>query len=30
MERSENGWDVWVGGPSRITASGMTDLSGIL
>ena len=30
MERNENGWDVWVGGPSRITASGMTDLSGIL
>ena len=30
MERTENGWDVWVGGPSRITASGMTDLSGIL
>jgi diaminopimelate epimerase len=30
MERSENGWNVWVGGPSRITASGMTDLSGIL
>ena len=30
MERAEKGWDVWVGGPSRITASGMTDLSGIL
>lgn len=30
MERAEQGWDVWVGGPSRITASGMTDLSGIL
>ena len=30
MERTEKGWAVWVGGPSRITASGMTDLSGIL
>ena len=30
MERAEKGWAVWVGGPSRITASGMTDLSGIL
>ena len=29
MEKKENGFDVWVGGPSRITASGETDLSGI-
>ena len=30
MERAEKSWDVWVGGPSRITASGVTDLTGIL
>ena len=30
MERNGNGWDIWVGGPSRIAASGMADLSGIL
>ena len=30
MEKAEKGWDVWVGGPSRITASGVTDLTGIL
>ena len=30
MERGAAGWDVWVGGPSRITAHGMTDLTGIL
>ena len=30
MEKVEDGWDVWVGGPSRITACGDTDLSGIL
>jgi diaminopimelate epimerase len=30
IEKKESGFDVWVGGPSRITASGETDLSGIL
>ena len=30
IEHSDSGFDVWVGGPSRITASGDTDLSGIL
>ena len=27
---SDSGFDVWVGGPSRITACGETDLAGIL
>ncbi|MBQ5727393.1 MAG: hypothetical protein IIV56_00505 [Mailhella sp.] len=30
IEKKESGFDVWVGGPSRITACGETDLSGIL
>ena len=30
IEKQESGFDVWVGGPSRITASGEADLSGIL
>jgi len=30
IEHSDSGFDVWVGGPSRITACGDTDLSGIL
>ena len=30
MERRDHGWDVWVGGPVRITAQGETDLTGIL
>lgn len=30
IEKKEQGFDVWVGGPSRITACGETDLSGIL
>ena len=30
IEKKEKGFEVWVGGPSRITASGETDLSGIL
>jgi hypothetical protein len=30
IEKMESGFDVWVGGPSRITACGETDLSGIL
>lgn len=30
IKKKENGFDVWVGGPSRITACGETDLSGIL
>lgn len=29
MEQN-SGWDVWVGGPVRLTASGETDLSGLL
>lgn len=29
MERSGDGWDVWVGGPVRMTARGETDLTGI-
>ena len=29
MEKADGGWDIWVGGPSRITASGETDLTGI-
>lgn len=30
IEKKEHGFDVWTGGPSRITASGTTDLTGIL
>ncbi|MBR6626060.1 MAG: hypothetical protein IKL01_07650 [Mailhella sp.] len=30
IEKQESGFDVWVGGPCRITASGEADLSGIL
>ena len=30
MERNGDGWDVWVGGPVRLTACGETDLSGLL
>jgi len=30
MEKVEDGWNVWVGGPSRITACGDTDLSRLL
>jgi diaminopimelate epimerase len=30
MEKAAQGWDVWVGGPARVTASGETDLCGLL
>ena len=30
LEHSGDGWDVWVGGPVRMTARGETDLTGIL
>ena len=30
IEKKEKGFEVWVGGPSRITACGETDLRGIL
>lgn len=30
LERGCTGWNVWVGGPVRMTASGMTDLTGLL
>ena len=30
IEKKEKGFEAWVGGPSRITACGETDLSGIL
>ncbi|WP_446423730.1 hypothetical protein [Mailhella sp.] len=30
MEKTEQGWDVWVGGPARLTACGETELSGLL
>lgn len=30
MEKQRAGWDIWVGGPVRMTARGETDLTGIL
>lgn len=30
LEHRPDGWDVWVGGPVRMTARGETDLTGIL
>lgn len=30
MEQGPEGWDVWVGGPVRMTAHGETDLTGLL
>lgn len=30
MEHRSSGWDVWVGGPVRMTARGETDLTGII
>lgn len=30
MEQHDSGWDVWVGGPVRMTARGETDLTGIV
>lgn len=30
MERKDNGWDIWVGGPVRLTARGETDLTGLI
>ena len=30
IEKKESGFDVWVGGPSRLTACGEADFSGIL
>ncbi len=30
MQKKDDGWDVWVGGPVRMTACGQTDLTGIL
>ena len=30
MESQDDGWNVWVGGPVRLTACGETDLTGIL
>ncbi|WP_294446147.1 hypothetical protein [uncultured Mailhella sp.] len=30
MEHSTDGWDIWVGGPVRMTVRGETDLTGIL
>ncbi len=30
IEKMPEGWDIWVGGPVRITARGETDLRGIL
>lgn len=30
MEHRPEGWDVWVGGPVRMTAHGRTDLTGLL
>ena len=30
MQKTETGWDVWVGGHVRMTACGQTDLTGIL
>ena len=29
MEKTAGGWDIWVGGPVRMTASGKTDLTGL-
>ena len=30
MENTGQGWDVWVGGPARLTACGETELTGLL
>ncbi len=30
MQKNDGGWDIWVGGPVRMTACGQTDLTGIL
>lgn len=30
MQKNDDGWDIWVGGPVRMTACGQTDLTGIL
>ena len=30
MQQNDDGWDIWVGGPVRMTACGQTDLTGIL
>ena len=30
VEKTPEGWDVWVGGPVRMTACGKTDLTGIV
>jgi len=30
LEENKQGWDVWVGGPARMTARGETDLSGLM
>ena len=30
MEQQSDGWNIWVGGPVRMTACGQTDLTGIL
>ena len=30
MEEKNEGWEVWVGGPVRMTAHGQTDLTGLM
>ena len=30
LEKTPDGWDVWTGGPARMTARGETDLTGFL